>query len=372
MTGTVNHRINIVFIGQITGGGVERVICNLAVHIDPSRFDVTILSVCDELTGETLPDEFGQIKTICLHRRDHKGSVSAILKSLSALKPEIICTCNMIDTEIALRYRESAREVRPYVIFTEHTVPSSIVRDSWRNRVSYGWYPKITHIFDKVDCIICVSGGVRKDFEMLYHPKALLKVIYNPIAAGSSLKEYHEIQKEMPRIVAAGRLEREKNFALLIDAFSLLYQEGKADELTIYGQGSLREQLENQIRELHLEGCVHLPGYSAKLAQQLPQYDVLVSSSCYESFGNTLVEAMYAGIPVAATDCPVGAREILQDGRFGVLTQQTPKSLAEGIWKAVQTFDFHQYQLNAERARDFSVEKSVETYQQLFEELTQE
>lgn len=362
-------KIRVVFIGQLTDGGVERVITNLAVNMDRQRYNAAILSVCNEIEPDKIPSCVRDIHHVCLHQPDHKSAKDKILRTLSELQPHIICTCNMIDTDIALQYRKRAEKIRPRVIFTEHTVPSSIVRNSWRSRLIYGWYPRITHIFNKADCVICVSEGVRKDFEELYHPKAFLKVIYNPIAAHSSLKPYHAIRKDKPHIVAAGRLEAEKNFLLLVNAFALLHQRDRAAGLTIYGQGRHREALESQIRELHLEGRVHLPGYSSSLADELPRYDVLVSSSCYESFGNTLVEAMYAGISVAAADCPVGPREILKNGKHGVLTQQTPEALAEGIWKAVQAFDLHQYQLNAERARDFSIERSVEAYQDLFEEL---
>lgn len=107
-------------------------------------------------------------------------------------------------------------------------------------------------------------------------------------------------------IVTVGRLEEQKNHELLINAFSKITNEIPEYKLIIYGEGSLRERLEQQIKNLKLEEKVLLPGVEKNIEEKIYNARLFVLSSNYEGMPNALMEAMALGIPSISTDCPCG------------------------------------------------------------------
>ena len=119
-------------------------------------------------------------------------------------------------------------------------------------------------------------------------------------------------------IVAVGRLNPQKNHALLIRAYAALGQ--VEDRLIIYGEGELLQELSALVRELKLEGRVLLPGLSDNVPRDIKGAKLFVLSSDYEGMPNALLEAMALGLPCISTDCPCGGPgEILENGKNGLL-----------------------------------------------------
>lgn len=121
-------------------------------------------------------------------------------------------------------------------------------------------------------------------------------------------------------VMAAGRLVAGKRYDVLIRAWRRIAEQFPDWQLRIHGTGPLRGDLVRLIAELGLHNQVFLMGRTVPLAPEWVKASVAVSTSESESFGLTLVEAMRAGVPVVATDCPVGPREIIRHGVGGVLT----------------------------------------------------
>ncbi|HEU4820149.1 MAG TPA: glycosyltransferase [Qipengyuania sp.] len=120
------------------------------------------------------------------------------------------------------------------------------------------------------------------------------------------------------RFLAVARLNRQKNLPLLLDAFARIAQDG--DRLTIAGEGPERARIERRIAELGLADKVVMLGHVADIRPLLDAAHALVLSSDYEGVPAVVPEALAAGRPVAATDCCVSMRWLLQDGSFGSLT----------------------------------------------------
>jgi len=112
---------------------------------------------------------------------------------------------------------------------------------------------------------------------------------------------------------------------------------------------------------LHLDQDVSMPGFVENPYSYLKKSSIFVLSSAWEGFGNVLVEAMAAGIPVVSTDCPSGPAEILEGGNYGPLV---PVGDASKLAKAVVAIlkDPPASELLIRRAHDFTVEKAVEQY----------
>ena len=121
-------------------------------------------------------------------------------------------------------------------------------------------------------------------------------------------------------IIGAGRLEKQKNFALLIEAFELFSREYPDFKLHIYGNGSLKRDLENLAKEKNIGDKVILPGSVKNLSKRIANARVFVLSSDYEGVPNVLIEAMAIGTPCIATNCsPGGAASLISNGENGFL-----------------------------------------------------
>ena len=154
-------------------------------------------------------------------------------------------------------------------------------------------------------------------------------VIPNPISA--SLPDPY-FGDRVPIIVSAGRLTEQKNFGMLINAFSSIHKVYPEIKLAIYGKGLLEEELKRQVNDLGVETDVIFHGYVQNFPMQIRNALMYIQSSLYEGMSNALIEAMSLGLPVIATDCPVGGeRMIIKDGVNGFLIK--PNDIDELVSK---------------------------------------
>jgi glycosyltransferase involved in cell wall biosynthesis len=186
-----------------------------------------------------------------------------------------------------------------------------------RLRALRRWYPG-------ADAIVCVSHGVATDVERLMpRCRELLHCIHNPVASAPvepslSLHPWLE-DRSRPVILGAGRLTAQKGFDSLIRAFAQVQHRPPGPRLLILGEGPDRNALLQLADQLGVASRVALPGFVPNPRAQMAAAAVFVLASRWEGFGNVVVEAMAAGTPVVATDCPSGPREILADGAYGAL-----------------------------------------------------
>ncbi len=120
-------------------------------------------------------------------------------------------------------------------------------------------------------------------------------------------------------ILAAGRLDRQKGFVHLIEAFGRLRSVGEDWGLVILGEGSERAALESRVRALGLERRIALPGVAGNMNDWYKRASLFVLSSLYEGFPVALLEAMAAGVPVVSFNCDTGPREMIRHGVDGML-----------------------------------------------------
>lgn len=122
-------------------------------------------------------------------------------------------------------------------------------------------------------------------------------------------------------IVAAGRLTAQKGFDRLIDAFAPLAQTHPDWKLHLYGKGSLRSELSDQIRRLGLRRRVRLMGFTDQFEARLANSAVYAMSSRFEGLPMVLLEAMSKGVPMVSFDCPEGPRQLIEHGVNGLLVE---------------------------------------------------
>lgn len=133
---------------------------------------------------------------------------------------------------------------------------------------------------------------------------------------------------KVPLVLSVGRLVEKKGFPILLRAAAMLAADGLDFELAIIGDGPQREELEQLINGLGLQGRVHLSGYltqkeimaAYRYADLFVLTPIVAPDGDRDGLPNTIIEAMAAGIPVVATD--VGAiSELVVDEETGLLAE---------------------------------------------------
>lgn len=217
---------------------------------------------------------------------------------------------------------------------------------------------------------VAVSAGVGRDLAARGFPEAKVVVIHNPVPQGdASPPRRHawndrlEAMGDGPVVVTAGRLVPVKDHRTLLAAFSLLLAERPA-RLAVFGEGPLMDDLRALARETGIGDRVLFAGYVEDPRACYAVADLFVLSSTSEGFGNVLVEAMAAGVPVVSTDAPYGPREILDDGRHGTLVPVGDAPALAAAMAAMLDSPTPAAALKA-RAADFDIRRIGDRYEAL-------
>jgi glycosyltransferase involved in cell wall biosynthesis len=174
-------------------------------------------------------------------------------------------------------------------------------------------------------------------------------------------------------VVAAGRLETQKGFDLLIEAWERVAQAHPDWQLRIYGSGPRRDDLRRMILDRGLYDRVLLMGRTKRLGEAMAGASLFVLSSRFEGFGMVIVEAMSKGLPVVSFDCPRGPAEIIRQGRDGIVVPAgAVDALADGVLELIEDVPKRRrYGAAAvENARSYAVDSVAERWEELLREMT--
>lgn len=169
-----------------------------------------------------------------------------------------------------------------------------------------------------IDSVVCVSDGAKVAFARFSpRTKAPCHVVYNAVELPKAMAE-RVAPGAVPLVLAAGQLRcDQKGFDVLVRSHARLLREGLTHSLVILGEGRDRSTLLDLCEQLGVSGSVSLPGFDPDIGAWYRKADLFVLPSRSEGFPMVLLEAMAHGLPVVATDCPHGPREILVDGEYG-------------------------------------------------------
>ncbi|WP_218352165.1 glycosyltransferase [Alteromonas lipotrueiana] len=301
--------LNVAFmINSLEGGGAERVMCNLLSAMESyftsNQLCVYLILLDDLPEAHTCPAYVNKV-TLNTHGSLLKGYRSA-RQMLEAIKPQFcfsfLTRSNMVNIALARSFGYQA-------IISERVNTSSHFAGGFKDTVSK-LMVKMSYRF--ADNVVAVSQGVKADLQQNFGvPEARLQVIHNPYDI-AQLKQLADkpVDDLPPRsyIIGTGRLVKNKNFSLLLNAFA---QSELTDDLLILGQGDEQASLVALARQLGIAERVHFSGFRSNPYPYLKHARFFVSTSNAEGFPNAIVEAMCLGKPVAATNCESGPAEIL-------------------------------------------------------------
>lgn len=302
----------IFFVGTLGNGGAERVISILSSRMVEQGMDVEVLTYYDrpvfykvnpkvKITAvEKCTGKSSKILNLLWIRKYFKENAKIVISFLAPFN--IMALIAKMGTGIPM-------------IVADRNDPTKV--------------PTNTAVRKLRDCLYIFADGIvlqteknKAYFNRIVQKKSI--VIYNPVDmngyAGLALKTAKE-----KKLVSAGRLMKQKNQEMMIDAFSDVLRKYPDYQLLIYGEGPYREKLEKHIKELGISDNVILPGSTNQLYDMIKDAEIFLLSSDYEGMPNALIEAMCMGLPVISTKVS-GATDLIQHEENGLLVEMDDRT----------------------------------------------
>lgn len=338
--------MKIVFVvPDMAGGGTEHVIAQLANEYVKRGISTAILSFAGNQQAYPLDE---RVETVSAGAPSD-GSIKVRLKRLAFMhryfKENRDCYIFSFSTFGTGFIVLATLFMKRNMLVSERTDPRSCDHKIYRN-----------FFYRFADSLVCQTEDAIACFPAALQKKAC--VIGNPIEE-SLPKRFEGIREK--RIVTAGRLEPVKNQQMLIEAFADFVKENKEYMLELYGQGSLEKDLKELVLELGIEKNVLFRGFCRNVKEEINNSAMFVLCSNYEGVSNSMIEALAMGIPVIATDCPVGgAKTYIQDGENGLLIPVGDKTALLAAMERLATEEelSEKISINAEKVRkECAIEK---------------
>ena len=326
-----------IFVPDMVVGGAERSMLKLAGGIAARGYTVDLVLARAE--GPFLAEVPESARLVDLGAHRVLTSLPALVHYLRREQP--VALLSVLHANIVALWARRLAGTQTRVVVSERNTLlyetrhyASDLRMRLAPHLNRRFYPW-------ADAIVAVSKGVADDLAQVAGiPRECIRVIYNPIVtpelrekAQAPLEHPWFRPGEPPVILATGRLSAQKDFPTLIQAFARVRRTRPA-RLLILGEGEERPALEAQVKQLDLERDVSLPGFVANPYPYMAQAGAFVLSSRWEGLPSVLIEALYCGARLVATDCPSGPREILADGQYG---QLVPVGDASALALAIET-----------------------------------
>jgi glycosyltransferase involved in cell wall biosynthesis len=307
-------------------GGAERMVVNLMTHLDRERFAVAAISLAGP-EGSVLEQKLAENKLQVAYLGKRAGfdmrMPHRIRNVVRKFRPHVVhshlCLHYVFPSLIGCRDLLHISTVhlpadglhkmlmRPFgqLAFRQGVIPVAVSREVAR------W---VKHFQAVTNCLVIPNGIPICDYR-------------HPSVSRQAWRKEHGFSDADVLFVCVARLEKQKNHALLLNAFAHSFQPSGPGHLVLAGDGTCRQELELQVRELRLEHKIHFLGRRSDIPELLGASDVFVLPSQNEGNPLSLMEAMAAGLPVVATAVG-GVPELLEDHKSGFL-------VAPGDWEAM-------------------------------------
>lgn len=386
--------------GSLRMGGLERVLIEVLQNLNLEKYRVSLI-IEDDSGDENIflsdvpekidvyfikPKEmierthyhrekkrniFNKIMYNYLMYKEHKFVIKRTLEILKKIEDKYGRVETFIDYDWGARRYAEKIEADKKIIWIHNSMPKMLKKESKIKRFGKN--------LEKYDVVVAICDEMKEELQRTYkNIKDRVVRVYNPFNFERILKLSEDKEGLSERelellkdkyIVAVSRLDtKQKDYKTLIEGFRRAKEEGFEEKLYIIGDGPDREGIEEIIRKKGLESEVLLIGRKKNPYVWMKNSELFVHSSKYEGFGLVLVEAAILGKTVVSSNCEVGPKEILGDGKYGLLFDVGDyKKLAEILSELFRNKKLLKYysEKSTERAEDFSVELVMKEYEKI-------
>lgn len=298
-------------IRSLTGGGAERVVSVLSGLLAEAGEDVHII------TYKITDRDYSISEKVQIHempqRKDSPATkvmrIFDMRKLIKDVQPDVIIP--FVGTVLYVSWFAITGMKIPFVLTIRNnpwTMPEKRMSRRFRD-----------YLAEKSSAIMVQNKEQSEYFSDKLRKKCF--VVPNPISEKFIDNYKKNYNKKLSRIIAVGRLHKQKNYLLLLKAMADVTKREPEITLDIFGEGNQKEYLESLINEYGLSNNVFLCGRSQSIEKQLQVADVFVMTSDYEGMPNALMEAMAFGVPCISSDCKTGPKSLIKPFENGLLFQ---------------------------------------------------
>ena len=355
------------------GGGAEKIASTLSLNLS-KKYDISILTLFH--LSKIYPFK-GKYYTLqeSHHLRGVFLRYFKIHKMIKSISPDIIITC----------MNKTSFWIIPIKIFSKIDTPLIILMCTnpnfhYRKKFYFKYLIKFLYPSKKVNMIVPVSKELKEILVNRYKVnEKKIKPIYNGIDvrkiqvfSKEEIKDYKDVfeNSDIIKFITIGRLSHEKGHKYLINAYSEVIKEIPDSRLFVIGEGPIRAELTKLIKKKRLQGNVILLGFKKNAYKYIAKADIFVLSSLHEGLPYVLIEALAFNLPIISTNCETGPKEILDNGKYGILTNVADSNdLAEKMIflaknkKAREEFS----RKSNERIKDFEKQEFINNWIKLIE-----
>ncbi len=295
-----------------------------------------------------------------------------VKKNIDKFKPQIVLSIDVHSNLLALFYKTlSFGQIK--VIAATHIDLLETLSGKSTPFIKFLLKAVVNIFYNRADVLVGVSKGVSHNLKHDFNLSKNVITIYNGIATPNETETRERIVGIKPRnnkkiIITITRLVEQKDNENLIEAFNLLQNKLVGSKLWILGDGSKKSDLESLVRKYRLQKKVTFFGWIKNTKGHLLKSSIFVLSSKREGLPYVLLEAMRCGLPVISTDSPWGPKEILDNGKYGILVPVgKPNTMSKAIYRLLTDAQKYSYysKKSVERSVFFSVDKMLEEYKKI-------
>lgn len=298
------------YISTIRGGGAARVMVNIANEISKRGYNVCFVTNFPAVREYLLSPDIKR-KNIEDVESDH-GLIVKNIKRIYRLR-KIIQDENP-DISIAFMGENNFRLILA-ALGLRTKIIISVRNDPKREYRRPGTRQLASLLFRNADGIVFQTSEAKLWFPKKIQEKS--RIIHNYVD-----EKFFNLNENLGNnIIACGRLCRQKNYPMMLQAFANVLKEFPNEKLEIYGEGELKEELVELSKELDISESIRFMGFVKNMDQIYRNAKLLLMTSNYEGMPNVLLEAQASSVPVITTDCPCGGpKMIINDGVNGYLS----------------------------------------------------
>lgn len=304
-------------IKNLNAGGAERATVSLANYFSEHGVETEIITLQDAESFYELSDKVSHVR-LGLDEIELELSfkrISGALKRMLSIRTQI--KKRHLDVLIGMSF-----SMTWYTVFATLFTKTKSVGTERNNPYRYK-ASKLNTFLRKLFYRFC-NGYIfqTKKASQFFNDKLRPDDIVIPNALFNELVYTLDPPEEREKIICAvGRLDPQKRFDVLIDAFALIKDKIPEYKLIIFGEGDLRNELERKVESLSLNDRIFLPGTNPEAVRIVNRSSVFVLSSDLEGMPNVLIEAMAMGVPCVSTRCEMGPEELIENGVNGILVE---------------------------------------------------